>query len=1368
MHRPGFDAVAIRVRRDGQQPKNIGLCSETILEVVLVIDHADRTISEHWTELPGHTPTPLRETRNGTQALQLPHSIWDVANPLQATFAALSAALLEPNLGTGRHTDNMFEKIWRRIKTAQTPEAEPEAPPTVGTGVPLRSLAPTFKEKQHRSYVRRLEEAIEDRDNKNIALTGRYGSGKSSILDKFEQKQFSAGKRVERISINTLGPDVADEEITNRIQKELVKQLVYRAEPGEMRHARFARRKDLTKRRIFLEATVVGIVVVGLLWLFGVRPDSNAFGTDHFALPVAALMVLMVGAAWGVRWVIGNRFVSQFSTGGTSISFDKPPESYFDEYLDEIVAFFDATEPALVIFEDLDRFDEPRIFDSLRELNTLINASAHWKNREQPLRFVYAIKDSLFEKLGEGPRTKEQKLMVATTQTGSNDGDAPSMAESVEDEQPDAAKPAVERANRTKFFEVVIPVVPFLSHTNARDLLGEELKARKLPTDEELKALELPAVGEIDRELLDVVARHTTDMRLLINICNEFVVYAERLLWIDAKGRAPGMTADELFALVVYKNFHLADFEALPHRGSALDTLEERRRELVRDSIKLLQQDKRKLLHDDRLQCEQDRVASLLGDRLMMLPNNTGHTLVSLSVGKQTYKASETHQVEFWKNVAEARELSLKMSHRSGHASSPSFNRDALKALFPEALDKARWREPDTKEVAAKRASIEREVDTMRGADFSTLTTVTRFKVDGKTFGEYIEDELKSDLARDLVRRGFVNRYYAEYSAVFYGDFLGVDVANFFRNSIWPNVMNVQAEFTTPNAVRNLLAHAPAGFASSRSVLNIQIVDHMLEHSPAQAKEVVAYLVAEQGEDALEFLNAFLSDARSSKTRLASLLAEHPWSGVFNHLALPDSVPDEDRMDLLDAALMNACSAAAYDIDDDARALIVEQHGKLIAFTADHGADRASVVFSFVRLVGLTVPTLSLLSDELRRLVVEEGAYALTADNLRSALGIDDTEPISMERIRQNDAVWQRCREDLDAYLVAAKHDDRTPYLVLTADVLSSVTAELGMDLAPEQLAVLLQSSAPDAALTDITEAYTAAWPAIADARRIVPNATNLHEYAKKHGVDKHLAKVLVDEHGTPVDMAGLEDADPEVIHDLKVRILNASQALGSEYRVELVLELDPDSRSSALDPTELQPAGDDLLADLLTADLVPDTAATFKHFLTAGWGAVSKAFANSKDANGFLTPELVDGHVLDLLQDPLVPRGIKTKVVTELGTYVADGAKGVLREAASFAHVEGVRLDMPQVEQIAPYVSDPEHVLSQLARMSESLDGYAAVRALGQLGGDYEGFNGSLGHEFDVPGEDSIKAVLGQLRKKGLVELPRGGKRNRKKVKLL
>ena len=50
----------------------------------------------------------------------------------------------------------------------------------------LKPLYPQYDESSHASYVQRLEKALEGNDNKlhNIALSGVYGSGKSSILEK--------------------------------------------------------------------------------------------------------------------------------------------------------------------------------------------------------------------------------------------------------------------------------------------------------------------------------------------------------------------------------------------------------------------------------------------------------------------------------------------------------------------------------------------------------------------------------------------------------------------------------------------------------------------------------------------------------------------------------------------------------------------------------------------------------------------------------------------------------------------------------------------------------------------------------------------------------------------------------------------------------------------------------------------------------------------------------------------------------------------------------------------------------------------------------------------------------------------------------
>jgi Cdc6-like AAA superfamily ATPase len=297
------------------------------------------------------------------------------------------------------------------------------------TDIELRSLAPKYNKEYHQTYVIRLNAAVSDLRNRNIALTGSYGAGKSSILDAFITGQVNPADspeskrqrfwqtirrtrrhpaKVLRISINTLGPDKG-EDLTNRIQKELVKQLVYRAKPGEVRSSEFARTPRLKWWRAGLDALGATVAIVGLLWLFGLRPAKDSLGTDGFWLPMVAMFVLVLGILWATRWYIGNRVVAQVSAGGASIALEGRSDSFFDKYLDELIAFFEATEPDIVIFEDLDRFDDPRIFDSLRELNTLVNSSAHWIDRpKRPLRFIYAIKDSLFEKLGDEQQEKDR------------------------------------------------------------------------------------------------------------------------------------------------------------------------------------------------------------------------------------------------------------------------------------------------------------------------------------------------------------------------------------------------------------------------------------------------------------------------------------------------------------------------------------------------------------------------------------------------------------------------------------------------------------------------------------------------------------------------------------------------------------------------------------------------------------------------------------------------------------------------------------------------------------------------------------------------------------------------------------------------
>ena len=156
----------------------------------------------------------------------------------------------------------------------------------------------------------------------------------------------------------------------------------------------------------------------------------------------------------------------------------------------------------MVIIEDIDRFYNVDIFTKLRELNTLINNS---NSITRHINFVYAIRDDIFSDKNE----------------------------------------------RSKFFDYIIPIVPFVNPSNARDQLTNLMK------DEISKGLE--------RDITTLI--HDIDMRLLINIVNEYKVYKKIL-------KSDDLDKDKLFSIITYKNLYPGDFSKLQkHEGNVYSFL---------------------------------------------------------------------------------------------------------------------------------------------------------------------------------------------------------------------------------------------------------------------------------------------------------------------------------------------------------------------------------------------------------------------------------------------------------------------------------------------------------------------------------------------------------------------------------------------------------------------------------------------------------------------------------------------------------------------------------------------------------------------------------------------------------------------------
>jgi hypothetical protein len=340
----------------------------------------------------------------------------------------------------------------------------------------------------------------------NIALTGPFGAGKSSIIRTFESE--NPGYQFLNISLAAFHdpeqstvregrePKLAgvDQKL---VEKSILQQMLYGANANELPYSRFKRIE--TPSHPILKAMFVvvwTILVAGVWWLRteikeeDVASWAGAIVTGVlFGLPVV-MMADLYRASFRLslkKLSLKNAEIETAEVSGDSI---------FNRHLDEIIYFFQTTRYDVVVIEDLDRFGDPSIFVKLREINALINTNAQTK---RSVRFLYAIRDDMF--------TQE---------------------------------------NRAKFFDFVIPVIPVINFSNSFEKFCQRAKALQL-------------AAPIDIDLIRSVSLQVNDLRLINNLFNEFTIYQRRL-------DSPSLDSSKLFAMIVYKNVYPSDFEGL-HYG---------------------------------------------------------------------------------------------------------------------------------------------------------------------------------------------------------------------------------------------------------------------------------------------------------------------------------------------------------------------------------------------------------------------------------------------------------------------------------------------------------------------------------------------------------------------------------------------------------------------------------------------------------------------------------------------------------------------------------------------------------------------------------------------------------------------------------
>lgn len=379
------------------------------------------------------------------------------------------------------------------------------------------SLTPTLlnrdNENDKRQYksVLNLARKLEEKDILNIALTGPYGSGKSSILRSLKKdypkyKYLSISLATLKSPLDGKKNEIDIDTMNNRIEYSILQQLIYKEKQETLYNSRLKRIYYQPNWAQYALSIAIILYIAALIIVFEPsflkvdwicqrlsNPTLNKW-TDIFALSYIFMATIIFVKK--VIKVLGNSKLNKLNLKNGEIELKENEEdtSVFNKHMDEIVYFFQVTKYNVVIIEDLDRFNNTEIFLKLREVNQLLNQS---KSVGRRVVFIYAVKDDMFF-----------------------------------DEE------------RTKFFDYITTVIPIINSSNSADKLKEEL--------------EIKGFTDINTEAIESLAFFIDDMRLLRNIVNEYAQYREKL---DEK-----LDQNKLLAMIVYKNYHPKDFADL-HKG---------------------------------------------------------------------------------------------------------------------------------------------------------------------------------------------------------------------------------------------------------------------------------------------------------------------------------------------------------------------------------------------------------------------------------------------------------------------------------------------------------------------------------------------------------------------------------------------------------------------------------------------------------------------------------------------------------------------------------------------------------------------------------------------------------------------------------
>lgn len=987
-----------------------------------------------------------------------------------------------------------------------------------------RDLAPIDNIENGDKYIEALNWAFQNKKVKNIALTGPYGAGKSSVIETFlaqDDKKNNKGfpfrantirKKSLKISMATffkgkvLENAESEEKIevdADEVENGILKQLFYKVEPGKIPQSRYRKIHKIKFLPVLVGVLAVMIFTAILSDIFVPEKFSTFVETASNFLSRKKLshintyffIGMLFAVTSGIITYLYCTVISRFRIKEVKLPSDttiqsgrEESDSVFNKNLDEIMYFFEATGYRIVFFEDLDRLDNPKIFVHLRELNNLLNNDDAIKGK--PIVFVYAVRDDIFSK-----------------------------------------------EDRTKFFDFIIPIVPVINETNSGEILLQRLQEAKG------KGVE----HNISQGFVLDVSPYISDMRVLQNIYNEFVIYKDTLRTTQELS----LSDEQMLAMIIFKNIHPSDFADIQSESGVIKQAFEDKQRFISAKKQEMQAEiddyetTVKRYQTDSMKSVREIKYAMFGELMGRLG-----TPESLRAGWDAISASEIMDDKFdLSKLLSKKYDEIHYCYGSGYSGQTSINKETLKAYIERWKEINRIRKIGLQEIQEKMQELR-----MQQHDLSGLSLA-------KLLEEYLPEEVLSETVRRnkllvfLLRRAYIDEKYASYINYFKGTSITKDDMNFILSVKNQEPLTFDYQLTkTPMVIQRLQEYE----FEEKAIYNFTLLEELLSEGESVKLSAFINQLSDEKETSWRFIDEFFSCTKQ-REGFIQLLAEK-WTGLWMYISADATMSYDHKLEYLceimntslisviEALNANGSMTAFYEQHEDILQRLEScENGKIISVI-----QCLNVHFTRLLIENVANNILDAVFDGKFFVLNQEMIQTIVRYKNSSMVGDLTTRPYSTLIALRYLPLLQYVQDNIELYvreivLTNEALKDSTEDIIDLLKRLDGMT-ELQIQIVRQEQFVLsnIEDCAGDLAQKN-KEQWSAVWDELLMENIIEPNWNNIIKYWKIYNLTDTLKEYV----STQVDV--LKTADTTVVSDEFIK-----EFINSEFNGEIQRKLIP------------------------------------------------------------------------------------------------------------------------------------------------------------------------------------------------------------------